>query len=139
MNNELKHLSQAHLHAYVDKELNRHRRGDVTDFIKTHPNLTSYLKDYHVLNDKLHKMFDGVVNEPLPENILNVLVLDRATKKSLQMKQAKKGSAFRNTIILVFLGMVFGGFIGLMLQQSSHLEIISKAKAILSQLITSII
>jgi len=60
MEKQKSQVSYAHLHAYTDQELVDQRRVDVADFVKTHPNLVIYLRDYQFLNEQLHKLYDGV-------------------------------------------------------------------------------
>jgi hypothetical protein len=69
MNEQPKSLSRAHLHAYVDNALKQTRRADVVDLLKTHPDLTEHVRAYRQINQELHKLFDRVLQEPLPQNL----------------------------------------------------------------------
>lgn len=125
---ELKPLSHAHLHAYADQELIDPRRVEVADFVKTHPNLIIHIRDYEFINDKLHKLYDGVLSEPVPKRLILVV-------KNHAKKRSKRGSI----LYIILIGMMLGGIIGVLLHQSQQMELISKAKIIIETFISRII
>jgi len=125
MEPELKPLSYAHLHAYADQELVDPRRVDVTDFVKTHPNLIIHIRDYEFINKQLHKLYDGVLSEPVPERLIAVV-----------KKHTKKPKKHGSILYIILIGMLLGGLIGVLLHQSQQMELISKAKVIIKSFIS---
>jgi len=122
-----KPLSYAHLHAYADKELVDPRRVDVADFVKTHPNLIIYIRDYEFINKQLHDLYDGVLNEPIPKRLVAIV------------KRHRKGTKRVNKLMLILIGMVLGGAIGVLLHQSQQFEVFSKAKVLIETFISRMI
>lgn len=123
---ELKPLSYAHLHAFADQELIDQRRVDVADFVKTHPNLQNYIRDYEFINQELHRLYDGVLSERIPKRLI-------ATVK--KHKRNKRG----NILFVILVGMLLGGIIGVLLHQSKQSELIIKAKFLLETILSRII
>jgi anti-sigma factor RsiW len=118
-------VSYAHLHAYTDQELIDQRRVDVADFVKTHPNLIIYVRDYQFINDQLHKLYDGVLHEPIPERLLSMV----------KNHKAKRGQ-WKNVMIMIWVGMVLGAVIGIWLHQSQDEGIVTKAKLVFESIIS---
>jgi anti-sigma factor RsiW len=118
-------LSYAHLHAFADQELVDQRRVDVADFVKTHPNLIIHVRDYQLINDQLHKLYDGVLNEPIPKRIL-----------AMVKKHTTKRSSWKKILIMVWTGMVLGAVIGILLHQSHDTELVTKARQVIETIIT---
>jgi anti-sigma factor RsiW len=118
-------LSYAHLHAFTDQELVDQRRVDVADFVKTHPNLVIHVRDYQLINDQLHKLYDGVLNEPIPKRLL-----------SMVKKHTTKHSSWRKILIMIWTGMVLGAVIGVLLHQSHDAELLTKARQVIETIIT---
>jgi anti-sigma factor RsiW len=128
MGKALKPLSYAHLHAYADQELIDQRRVDVTDFVKTHPNLIINIRDYELINKQLHQLYDGVLSEPVPKRLIT-------TVKKHKAKRNKRG----NILLIILIGMIFGGVIGVLLHQSQQWDFFTKAKVLLESIISRII
>ena len=59
-------LPESDLHAYVDGRLAEDRRGQVHQFLATHPEDMERARVYQEQNQALHALFDGVLSEPLP-------------------------------------------------------------------------
>ena len=127
MSNVTKPLSYAHLHAYADQELIDQRRVDVADFVKTHPNIIIHVRDYQLINQKLHELFDVVLNEPVPERLLKVLKQHSARRRKWTSK-----------LFIILVGMVLGGIIGVVLHTSRHLDLITNVKDLLESLISRV-
>ncbi|MGD8591314.1 MAG: hypothetical protein PVF82_00680 [Gammaproteobacteria bacterium] len=128
MGKALKSLSYAHLHAYADQELVDPRRVDVADFVKTHPNLIIHIRDYELINTQLHRLYDGVLAEPIPKRLIS-------TVKKHKTKRNKRGSI----LLIILIGMILGGVIGVFLHQSQQLEFITNTKLLLEKMISRII
>jgi anti-sigma factor RsiW len=63
-------VSEAELHAYVDGWLDPARLSAVQAYLAAHPEEAQRLQDYQVINQGLHELFDGVLNEPLPDRLI---------------------------------------------------------------------
>jgi anti-sigma factor RsiW len=125
MEKQKSQVSYAHLHAYTDQELVDQRRVDVADFVKTHPNLVIYLRDYQFLNEQLHKLYDGVLLEPVPKRLINVV-----------KKHKTKKSSWKNILMMIWVGMLLGAVIGVLLHHQSHeVALITKAKQVIETII----
>jgi anti-sigma factor RsiW len=59
-------ISEADLHAYVDGELDRHRRREVEAHLAHHPEAARRVAAWQAQKEGLHALFDGVLAEPLP-------------------------------------------------------------------------
>ncbi len=123
MGKALKTLSHAHLHAFADQELVDQRRVDVADFVKTHPNLIIHIRDYEFINKQLHRLYDGVLSEPVPKRLVTTV------KK---YKRNKRG----NIVLIILVGMMLGGIIGVLLHQSQQSEFITKAMLLLESVLS---
>jgi len=128
MNIHQKPLSHAHLHAFADRILVDRKRVDVSDFVKTHPNLIIYIRDYQFINEQLHKLYDRVLDEPVPERLIAIV-----------KNHSKKASHSRQILIMILTGMILGGIIGVILHQtqSTHdvVEMLRMLKAFISRFI----
>lgn len=128
MNIHQKPLSHAHLHAFADRILVDRKRVDVSDFVKTHPNLIIYIRDYQFINEQLHKLYDRVLDEPIPERLIAIV-----------KNRGKKASHSRQILIMILTGMILGGIIGVILHQtqSTHdvVEMLRMLKAFISRFI----
>ena len=131
---DLRPLSHAHLHAYVDEKLNKRRRADVIDFLETHPDLTNFVKDYDFINQRLHRLFDAVLEEPVPQHLIDIVKKETKAGKSKRQKSRNRG---RFSIIL--LGMLLGSTFGFLAHQNKDSEIVVKAKTVVEKIITQII
>ena len=120
-----KPLSHAHLHAFADRILVDRKRVDVSDFVKTHPNLIIYIRDYQFINEQLHKLYDRVLDEPIPERLL-------ATVKN----HGKKASHTRQILMMIVTGMILGGIIGVILHQTQSTQMVRDALSMLQAFIT---
>jgi anti-sigma factor RsiW len=128
MQRELKTLSQAHLHAYADRELIDPRRVEVADFVKTHPNFIIYIRDYEFINQQLHKLYDGVLSEPVPKRLTSIV-----------KKHKAKSDKRANKLFIILIGMLLGGVIGVLLHQSTQSQLMSKAKVLFETFISRMI
>lgn len=85
------------LHAYVDEQLGPERRAEVEAYLTEHPDAAVLVADYRVQNDRLHALFDPVLNEPVPPRVL-------------APRRAPRGSLWRiaAAVALVALGALLG-------------------------------
>ncbi|WP_455210899.1 anti-sigma factor family protein [Kaarinaea lacus] len=125
MERDLKPLSIAHLHAYADQELVDPRRVDVADFVKTHPKLIIHIRDYEFINKQLHKLYDSVLSEPVPERFIKLV-----------KKHTNKRNKRSSILYIILIGMLLGGVIGVLLHQSQQMEGLSKAKVLIESFIS---
>jgi len=59
-------ITEADLHAYVDRQLTPERSALVEQFLATHPEEQERVRDWRQQNVLLHDLLDPVVDEPLP-------------------------------------------------------------------------
>jgi len=64
--------NESELQAYVDGQLTQERREQIEAYLQTHPEVAERLLAYQQQNNLLHKMFDPVLEEPLPKRLTNV-------------------------------------------------------------------
>ena len=59
-------VTDAELHAYVDGQLDNRQRRAVEAYLATHPEEAERVAHYQQLNSALRKLYEPVLNEPLP-------------------------------------------------------------------------
>lgn len=59
-------ITEADLHAYVDRQLSPERGALVEQFLATHPEEQERVRDWRQQNALLHGLLDPVIDEPLP-------------------------------------------------------------------------
>ena len=84
--------------------------------------------DYELINTQLHRLYDGVLAEPIPKRLIS-------TVKKHKTKRNKRGSI----LLIILIGMILGGVIGVFLHQSQQLEFITNTKLLLEKMISRII
>lgn len=131
-----KTISHAHLHAYVDNELKKQKRADVTKYLESHPSFLTLVKDYQDINSNLHKLFDVVINEPIPEKLLQSMEFESV---QLTNREASGFSFAHHKLFIVIFGMVLGSIIGVALHKSHELKLLSKAAYIVETFISRFI
>lgn len=62
-------VTEADLHAYADRQLSSARAIEVEQFLATHPEEQERVNAWRDQNRMLHKLFDPVLDEPLPLNL----------------------------------------------------------------------
>ena len=62
-------ISEAELHAYVDDVLPAARRGDIEQHLAAQPEDAGRLRAYLAQKQGLRELFNGVLDEPLPERL----------------------------------------------------------------------
>ena len=67
--NEKLPITEADLQAYVDGRLAEGRRADIEAYLATRPQDAERISAYRRQNEELHKLFDAVMDEPLPQRI----------------------------------------------------------------------
>lgn len=65
MSKQVETVSDLDLHAYVDGELSEQRRVEVEAWLASHPEAATRVREYQLLQDKLHARFDPVLTEPI--------------------------------------------------------------------------
>ncbi|GMQ87414.1 MAG: anti-sigma factor [Gammaproteobacteria bacterium] len=65
-------VNDADLHAYVDGELDESRRVDIEAYLAGNPDAAEQVRQYQQLNQNLHRLFDPVLNEPVPAALVPV-------------------------------------------------------------------
>ncbi len=66
-------IGEADLHAYVDGQLDAARRAEVEAYVAAHPDAAALVHDLREQARTLHASYDGVLNEPIPLRLTNVL------------------------------------------------------------------
>ena len=67
MTDQQKPVTDAELHAYLDGELGQVDRVRVEAYLAAHPGDVKRLEKYHRINSDLHRLYDPVLNEVVPE------------------------------------------------------------------------
>lgn len=133
---EQKAISYAHLHAYVDNELTKQRRADVAKYLNSHPSFIICVKDYQDINNNLHKLFDIVLEEPVPEKLLQTVSNENYLRNE---NKASNNLFIKHKLLVVILGMILGSFIGVALHKSHDLKLLSKAVYIVETFVSRLI
>lgn len=68
MNNDAP-MTETELHAYVDGQLDAARRAAVETYLATNPAEAERVRAYTLQNKQLHALFDGALDEPVPETL----------------------------------------------------------------------
>ncbi|RJG07298.1 anti-sigma factor [Noviherbaspirillum cavernae] len=66
-------IGEADLHAYVDGQLDAARRAEVEAYLAAHPETAAQVQELRGQTQALHAAYDGVLNEPIPLRLTNVL------------------------------------------------------------------
>lgn len=66
-------IGEIDLHAYVDGQLDPARRAEVEAYLAAHPEAAALVQHLRAQTHALHLRFDGVMNEPVPLRLTNVL------------------------------------------------------------------
>jgi len=101
-------VTEADLHAYVDRALPEARRAEVEAYLAARPQEAGRVQAYRQQNEALHRLFDPVIDEPVPER-LQVPLNMRRSPVSLRYAAA--------AVVWMVLGGVIGWQLG-GLQQS---------------------
>lgn len=70
MNSVDRSISDQELQAYVDGELDSLRQLEIEQQLETNPQLAAEVADYRGYNEALHRLFDPVLDEKIPESLL---------------------------------------------------------------------
>jgi anti-sigma factor RsiW len=62
-------VTEDELHAYVDNELPAERRGDVEQWLVTHPDDSERVRSWRTMAETLHARYDAVADEPVPRRL----------------------------------------------------------------------
>jgi anti-sigma factor RsiW len=82
--NELSSISEEELQAYVDGELDPGRRDAVAASASTDPLLAKRIKQYRIINERLHSRYDVMLSDPVPNTLLSVFT-DRTRYPTLRV------------------------------------------------------
>lgn len=63
-------VSDAEIHALADEQLQESRRTDVEAYLAEHPEAAARVTEYRRLNQALHRLYDPVMEEPVPPELL---------------------------------------------------------------------
>lgn len=66
-------VTEIELHAYADGQLESDRRGAVEACLAAHPELALQVRQWRAQNQALHREFDAVLNEPIPQRLVQAL------------------------------------------------------------------
>jgi anti-sigma factor RsiW len=62
-------VTEDELHAYIDNELPAERRGEVEEWLATHPDDAQRVQSWRAMADALHARYDGVADEAVPKRL----------------------------------------------------------------------
>ncbi len=68
--NPLSPVTEADLHAWVDRQLSAERAREVEDYLALRPDEAERLEAYRAQQRELHALYDPVLDEPLPQRVL---------------------------------------------------------------------
>ena len=74
-----KPISVAEVHAYTDAQLTESQAINVEERFVREPGRSEEIRDYLLINDKLHKRFDYLIEEKIPDHILDALYSGKAS------------------------------------------------------------
>ena len=63
-------ITEAELHAFVDRQLTAERELEVETWLADRPGEAERLRSYRTQKSELHSLFDPVLHEPLPQRVL---------------------------------------------------------------------
>ena len=63
-------ITDSDLQAYADDQLTPNRRREVEEHIRNHPEAAKQVEEYQQLNIDMHKLYDPVLDEALPPQLL---------------------------------------------------------------------
>ena len=66
-------VSEMDLHAYADGQLPPARRAAVEAYLAAHPAAAAQVRQWRAQSQALHREFDGVLNEPIPQRLVQAL------------------------------------------------------------------
>lgn len=66
-------IQEADLHAYADGQLDPVRRAAMDAYLAEHPDAAEYVQNVRQQSQALHAAYDGVLNEPIPLKLSEVL------------------------------------------------------------------
>ena len=66
-------VSEMELHAYADGQLEPARRAAVEAYLAAHPEAAAQVRQWRAQAQALHREFDGVLNEPIPQRLVQTL------------------------------------------------------------------
>ena len=69
----MKRLTMSDINAYLDGALSDEEKREVELVIKTDVEAAALLQQYRQHVQELHRIYDGVLNEPVPERMLDLL------------------------------------------------------------------
>ena len=104
MNKEIRPISDAHIHAYVDDELNQKRREVVEDYIVTLPIKCTQVRAYRKINELMRQSFS--VDQIPYKHRKKVSGASEATSKFRLVRKQKTVM-----VIGVIIGVVLGWFV----------------------------
>lgn len=70
---DMKRLTMSDINAYMDGALSLAERREVEAALAADPAAAELLKRYQRNADALHQLYDSVLEEPVPEQMLNLL------------------------------------------------------------------
>jgi len=69
----MKHLTMSDINAYLDGALNEDRRREIEEAIRSDIEAAALLQQYRQQVQELHRIYDTVLKEPVPEQMLDLL------------------------------------------------------------------
>ncbi|HED19895.1 MAG TPA: anti-sigma factor [Gammaproteobacteria bacterium] len=101
MNKDTQPVNDADLHAYVDGELDKSRRLDIEAYLVSHPEAAEQVRQYQQLSQDLHRLFDPVLNEPVPATLVPARV---GLRKVSGWSSAARAAALAGIVLVSGLG-----------------------------------
>jgi len=73
--------TDADLNAYVDDQLDGHKRMEMEAWLAVHPEDAKRVEVYRKQNEELHNLFDSVIDEPIPSGLSDLVMKPRASSR----------------------------------------------------------
>jgi anti-sigma factor RsiW len=113
-------ITEADMHAYVDGALPETRRAEVEAYLASRPQEAARVKAYRQQNEELRRLFEPVLDEPMPERLQTTLT---ARRKLSPMSYAA-------AVAWITLGGVIGWQLGSMQSGPANSSAFAKRAAI---------
>lgn len=81
-------ITEDDLHAYVDGQLPVERRIEVEAWLAAHPEDEARVRNWQAQNRSLHEAFDGMLNEPLPLDMVRAVNARRRVSRPIRRAAA---------------------------------------------------
>jgi anti-sigma factor RsiW len=101
-------INETNLHAYVDNALPEAQRAEVEEYLASHPDEAERLQSYQAQNMALKELFNPLLDEPLPENLMALATLPQSSAVNVQKRPFFSGWSLERIAAGLLIAMVSG-------------------------------